>query len=135
VSGALRPAPGAYTIVFDSPSAATAGRFSFRYWVNDVAPPTLRLVSRTVARGRPVEIVATDAGSGVDPESTVATVDTTTRRVRHAGSRIRIPTDGLAPGRHGLTLQVSDYQETRNNENVPRILPNTRILRTTFTVR
>ena len=134
-SGALRPAPGRYDIVFDSPGAATAGRFTFRYWVNDVAPPTLRVVARTVGRGRPLEIAAADAGSGIDPESTVATVDGTDRAVRHGGARIRIPTTGLAAGRHSLVLQVSDFQETRNNENVPRILPNTRVLRATFTVR
>ena len=48
--------------------------------------------------------------------------------------RVRIPTNGLRPGRR-LRLQVSDYQETRNMENVGRILPNTRILATTFVVR
>jgi hypothetical protein len=30
---------------------------------------------------------------------------------------------------------VADYQETKNMEDVPRILPNTRTLRTTFVVR
>jgi hypothetical protein len=33
-----------------------------------------------------------------------------------------------------LRLQVSDYQETRNIENVAAILPNTRVLRAAFTV-
>jgi subtilisin family serine protease len=135
VSGALRPAPGSYDVVFDSTGPATAGRFTFRYWVNDTTPPALRLVARTVARGRALEIAATDAGSGVDPDSTVATVDGTARAARHAAGRIRIPTDGLPAGRHRLSLQVSDYQETRNNENVPRILPNTRRLETAFTIR
>jgi hypothetical protein len=31
-----------------------------------------------------------------------------------------------------LTFTVSDYQETKNMEDVARILPNTRTLRTTF---
>jgi hypothetical protein len=31
-----------------------------------------------------------------------------------------------------LTFTVSDYQETKNMENVARILPNTRTLRTSF---
>ena len=48
---------------------------------------------------------------------------------------MRIPTERPPPGRHALRLQVSDYQETRNMENVGRILPNTRILATTFVVR
>ena len=34
-----------------------------------------------------------------------------------------------------LRLLVADYQETRNMENVLRILPNTRVVRTSFTVR
>ena len=34
-----------------------------------------------------------------------------------------------------IHVQVSDYQESRNMENVGRILPNTRILQTTFVVR
>jgi hypothetical protein len=48
---------------------------------------------------------------------------------------IRIGTSGLARGRHRLRLQVSDYQETRNMENVARILPNTRVLRAVVVVR
>jgi hypothetical protein len=38
----------------------------------------------------------------------------------------------MASGRHTLNLTVSDYQETKNMENVARILPNTRTVRTTF---
>ena len=30
---------------------------------------------------------------------------------------------------------AADYQELKNMENVPQILPNTRTLRTTFSVR
>jgi hypothetical protein len=39
---------------------------------------------------------------------------------------------GVAPGRHTLTFTAADYQETKNMENVARILPNTRTLRVTF---
>jgi hypothetical protein len=48
---------------------------------------------------------------------------------------IRVASAGLGAGRHELRLQASDYQESRNMENVGRILPNTRIIRTTFVVR
>jgi len=34
-----------------------------------------------------------------------------------------------------VRLRVSDYQETKNTENVARILPNTRTLTATFRVR
>jgi hypothetical protein len=46
-----------------------------------------------------------------------------------------VDTSGLSAATHRLRLQVSDYQETKNTENVSRILPNTRVLTATFTVR
>ena len=61
-------------------------------------------------------------------------VDGRERRGRFAGGQVRISTAGLRKGRHVLRLQISDYQETRNMENVGPILPNTRILTTTFVV-
>jgi hypothetical protein len=38
-------------------------------------------------------------------------------------------------GRHVLNFSVADYQETKNMEDVARIRPNTRTVRTSFTVR
>jgi hypothetical protein len=57
--------------------------------------------------------------------------------VRHTfrNGVVRVPTAGLASGRHRLRLRVSDVQETKNTENVSRILPNTRAVTTTITVR
>ncbi|HSI97335.1 MAG TPA: S8 family serine peptidase, partial [Gaiellaceae bacterium] len=134
-AGALSPRAGEYAIVFDSATRAGAGRFTFRFWVNDVTPPTLRVRSRTVNAGSPFLVGAADAGSGVYPASIRVTVGG--RAVRHEfrNGVIRIPTVGLTRGTHRLQLRVSDYQETKNTENVRRILPNTRILSTTFTVR
>ena len=34
-AGTILPAAGQYDVVFDSPSAARAGAFTFRFWVND----------------------------------------------------------------------------------------------------
>ena len=42
---------------------------------------------------------------------------------------------GLKRGRHKFTLLVSDYQEPKNMENVPKILPNTSRLHAAFRVR
>ena len=134
-AGAILPAAGRYDVVFDSPSAARAGAFSFRYWVNDVTPPVVRLRARTVRRGSALAVLAADRGSGVDPASLVVRVDGDEVFARYAAGKILVPTDGLRRGRHALRLQVSDYQESRNMENVARILPNTRILQTTFVVR
>jgi hypothetical protein len=38
-------------------------------------------------------------------------------------------------GRHNLVLAVADYQETKNTEDVAKILPNTATLRAAVTVR
>jgi subtilisin family serine protease len=134
-AGAIMPAAGRYDVVFDSPSAALSGRFSFRFWVNDTTPPVVVLKTSRVAAGRPVLAAVSDRGSGVDRASVVARVDGRERRIRFAAGTVQIPTNGLRRGRHALRLQVSDYQETRNMENVGGILPNTRILQTTFVVR
>jgi hypothetical protein len=134
-AGAILPVAGRYDVVFDSPSAARAGRFTFRFWIDDTAPPVAALRTRRVAAGRPLLVAVSDRGAGVDPASLVVRVDGRERRGRLARGVVRIPTSGLRPGRHALRLQVSDYQETRNMENVGRILPNTRILATTFVVR
>jgi len=134
-AGAILPARGAYDVVFDSPSRARAGAFTFRFWIADTKPPALRLRTRTVRRGQALVVAASDAGSGVEPRSIVARIDGRETESRAQKGRILVRTAGLGPGGHTLVLQVSDYQETRNMENVARILPNTRILGARFTVR
>jgi hypothetical protein len=82
-----------------------------------------------------LRIAATDpGGSGIDPASLQARVDGRSRRVTMRGSVLSVDTRGLAAGSHRLVLRASDYQETRNNENVARILPNTRTLSFNFRV-
>ena len=48
--------------------------------------------------------------------------------------RARVELGAIGGGLHRLVSTASDYQETKNNENVLRILPNTRTFRGTFTV-
>ncbi|HEX4526596.1 MAG TPA: S8 family serine peptidase [Gaiellaceae bacterium] len=128
VAGAVLPASGTYDVVFDTRSAADSGPFKFHYWVNDVTPPTLRVHS---SRGG-IVVTATDAGSGVDPSSIVATLDGKAVKARYARGTIRV---AATKGTHRLVLSVADYQETKNMEDVPPILPNTRTLRATVRVR
>jgi len=135
VAGALSPAPGEYAVVFDSATGGGAGRFTFRFWLNDATPPTLRLRARAVDRGDPVLVAASDAGSGVYEDSIVAVVDGRRLSASFVRGLIRIHTAFLSPGKHRLRLRVSDYQETKNTENVARILPNTRTLTATVTIR
>jgi subtilisin family serine protease len=133
-AGTILPAAGAYDVVFDSLSAARAGAFAFRFWINDSAPPAVALKTKRVKVGTPLVVTATDRGSGIDPASLVVLVDGKERRASLAGATVRVPTASLRKGTHMLRFQVSDYQETRNMENVGPILPNTRILTTTFAV-
>ncbi len=49
-AGVLSPLPGEYAVVFDSAARGGAGAFTFRYWVNDVMPPVLRLRTPSVVR-------------------------------------------------------------------------------------
>ena len=128
VAGAVLPAAGAYDLVFDTRSAGDAGPFSFRYWVNDVTPPRLSLKTGKGA----ILVRATDGGSGVDPSSIVALLDKKAAKVTYAAGTIRIP---ASSGRHSLVLQVGDFQETKNMEDVAKILPNTATLRVSVRVR
>jgi len=134
-AGALSPIPGEYAVVFDSASRAGAGSFTFRYWVNDVTPPTLRVRSHAVPSGRPVQVAARDSGSGVYPDSIVATIDRKQVPTVFRRGVVTVSTRRFARGTHRLRLRVSDYQESKNTENVAPILPNTRTLVTTIRLR
>ncbi len=134
-AGAVRPRSGTYDVVFDSPTDAGAGSFGFRFWVDDTKPPTVSLERNRVRRGIPLVVRVGDAGSGVDPTTLKVTVDGAARSARVESGTVRIATKALRRGTHRLRLQVSDYQESRNMENVPPILPNTRVLTTTVVIR
>jgi subtilisin family serine protease len=136
-SAAISPAPGLYDVVFDSATRQGAGAFTFRYWVNDRTPPRATLPNgRTVRAGEPLTVRLSDAGSGVDPASIRIAIDGRTRAVPALSKGLlAVQTGGLAAGRHTLRIQVSDYQETRNMENVGGVLPNTRVAAATIVVR
>ncbi len=135
VAGAIAPAPGAYDVVFDSASPRGAGGFTFRFWIDDRTRPSARLVARTVRRGEPVRVRVADGGSGIDPGSVVARLGGRSLRTTVANGVARIATTDLPRGTHTIRFQISDYQETRNFENVARILPNTRVLSARVVVR
>jgi hypothetical protein len=91
------------------------------------------LLGATV-RGGALRIRVADGGSGVDPHSLEAAIDGRTRRIRFGGGVASVDARGLARGTHRLVFTVADHQEAKNMENVTRILPNTRVLRTTIRV-
>jgi len=134
-AGAVRPLAGSYDVVFDSPTAAGAGSFAFRFWIDDTRPPTATLGQVRITRGTPLVVRVADSGSGIDPTTIKATIDGTTRSTRHGSGILRVQTTGVRRGSHRFRLQVSDYQESRNMENVPPILPNTRVLSAIIVIR
>jgi hypothetical protein len=133
--GATLPATGAYDLVFDTPAGAKPGKFTFRFWVDDVTPPRIRVLTRSVKAGKPIRVAITDGGSGVDPASLVANVDQLRPLHTFKNGVLSIPSTGLGRGAHKLSLVAADYQETKNMENTGPILPNTRTLAATVTVR
>ena len=135
-AAAIRPLAGSYDIVFDSADASGAGGFTFRFWVDDTQPPSLKLTQARVRRNLPLVVRAIGSRLRAStrrrsrPRSTAGRA----RRPCVAGN-LRIRTIGVKPGKHRLRLQASDYQESRNMENVPPILPNTRVLSAAIVIR
>ena len=129
VAGVDLPAPGNYEIVFDTRSASRAGPFTFRYWIDDTTPPTLRVTSTS---GKKIVVAITDGGAGVDPYSVQATVDGRSIQLHFTDNRLTL---AVGRGRHLLIVTASDYQELKNMEDVAPIKPNTSTLRRTVTVR
>jgi subtilisin family serine protease len=135
ISAVIRPATGTYHVVFDSPTSAGAGRFRFRLWIDDRTGPRVRLLTRSLRAGGTLVATASDRGAGVDPRAVLAQIDGGQLfPAAFRNGRIRVPLRSTGRGRHRLVLRVSDYQESKNMENVPRILPNTTTLTTTFSV-
>jgi minor extracellular serine protease Vpr len=137
-AGAQFPSPRDYYVAVDSATDLFSGeplpgRYVLRSWVNDVKPPTVKLLTTRVSTGRPTIVARVlDAGSGVDPLSLVIGY----KRVL-VGAAGYDPTSGLAifplpaaapklTGRTAATIEASDYQETKNvNTSGSEIMPNT----------
>jgi subtilisin family serine protease len=135
VVGAVLPEPGTYDFVFDTPTGARPGAYTFRFWVNDTTPPSIRLPHHNHVLGRPIRLVVRDYGSGVDPRSFHARIGGRSVRWGYANGVLWLRTKGLRPGKKGLTVTASDYQETKNMEDVGPVLPNTRVLHATVKLR
>jgi subtilisin family serine protease len=135
VVGAVLPEPGIYDFVFDTPTGKRPGVFTFRFWVNDTTLPSIRRLDRTTIVGRPIRFAVRDSGSGVDPAWLGARLGRRPIRFTYSHGVLSIPTAGLPPGRDTVTITASDYQETKNMEDIGPVLPNTRVLQTTVTLR
>jgi subtilisin family serine protease len=135
VVGAVLPAAGSYEFVFDTPTGANPGAFTFRFWVDDTSPPSIRLLQHRRTIGRPIRVAVRDPGSGVDPRSLHARIGGTSVHVTYSAGVLLLRTKGLRAGKKAVRITASDYQETKNMEDVGPVLPNTRVLHTTVTLR
>jgi len=77
----------------------------------------------------------TDAGSGVDPRTLRVALDGKAARYVYRNGIVSVSTSAVTTGSHRLTVRASDYEESKNNENVGPVLPNTRSFGATVTVR
>jgi minor extracellular serine protease Vpr len=139
-AGAAFPRLKRYYVSVDSTQdlytgRSSRGRYRLRYWVNDLRPPKVRLLTRRVAAGRPtLAISAQDTGAGVDPYSILlAYRGVVIGAVAYdAGSGVAVfelprSAPRLVPGRTRGTLGASDFQEAKNiNTFGPDLMPNTR---------
>jgi subtilisin family serine protease len=135
VVGAVLPDPGVYDFVFDTPTHRKPGAFSFRFWVNDTSPPSIRRLTHTALVGHAIRFTVRDTGSGVDPLSLHVRMNGALTQFAYGNGVLSIPTAKLRPGKAHVVVTASDYQEAKNMEDVGPVLPNTRTLRTTVTLR
>jgi minor extracellular serine protease Vpr len=139
-AGAAFPRQQRFFVSVDSGSdrfngVSRAGHYMLRSWVDDVTPPSVRLLTTRVAAGRPTIVLQSlDSQSGVDPVSL-----TVGYRGILVGAAAYDPLTGVAvfplpvttpllkSGSVTLRFVSSDYQEAKNIDTVgPSIMPNTR---------
>ncbi len=139
-AGASFPRQQAFYVAVDSgrepfTGRRLAGRYVLNFWVDDVTPPSVRLLTTRVAAGRPTLVVrTTDRQAGVDPFSLVIGY----RRVL-IGAAAYDPVTGLAlfplprqapklaTGTVRAVIASSDFEEAKNvNTTGSNIMPNTR---------
>ena len=137
--------PGRYYVSVDSgrdlfTGRSLAGPYTLRSWVNDVRPPTVRIITRKLSSG-PADHRREDHGREVRRRpafaaallrSLDAAVDGRARRCgilrrRSRRSRCRARRSRWAPAPQFMQVVASDYQESKNiNTDSDSPLPNTR---------
>ena len=143
-SGGVFLPPGRYYVAVDSGrdlfnGRSLAGPYTLRSWVNDVRPPVVRVLTKTLSSGRPTIVAkVTDAKSGPDPLSFQLFYGPSTRR-EAVGATTFDPATGIAAfsipreafplvkGSQFMVIVASDFQEAKNiNTEGDSPMPNTR---------
>ena len=139
-AGAAFPRRARFYVSVDSGSDLFTGQplpgaYVLRSWRNDLTKPRVDILTVRVSAGRPTIVARVrDSQSGVDPLSLVIAY-----RSVLVGAAAYDPATGLAvfplpaqaakipSGKTKLTLEASDFQETKNVETVGNdLMPNTR---------
>jgi hypothetical protein len=142
-AGGVNLPAGRYYVALDSgrdpfTGRSLAGPYVLRSWINDVKPPTVKLLTRTISSGRPTIVARMrDAKSGVDPHSLLllfgrglqapaTSFDPATGIATFSISR---ESPRLAPGPQFMRIVASDFQEAKNISDTESAspMPNTRI--------
>jgi minor extracellular serine protease Vpr len=140
-AGANFAQPGRYYVAVDSgrdefTNVRRAGSYRLRSWVNDMRPPSVRLLTTRVSAGRPTVAIQTlDRGAGVDPFSLVfnyGRVLIGAAAYDQFSGVALFPLPDAAPrigaGRRRVAFQTADYQEAKNADVYGRdLMPNTRV--------
>jgi minor extracellular serine protease Vpr len=143
-SGGVFLPPGKYYVSVDSgrdlfTGRPLAGKYTLRSWVNDVKPPTVKVLTTKLSSGRPTIVAkVTDAKSGVDPmslqlyfgptghqESVRATLFDPNTGI--AAFSIPREATALFEGPQFMTVVAADFQESKNIGESANPLPNTRV--------
>ena len=110
------------------------GSYLLNAWINDVTPPTVRLLTKRVSVGRPLMVAQVDdAGAGVDPLSLVFSYKGVLIGASGYDPLSGIAVFGLPSQAPKLTagttkslIVASDYQEAKNIDTVgSNLYPNT----------
>jgi minor extracellular serine protease Vpr len=140
-AGAVFPLTKRYYVAVDSGSnpftgESLPGRYVLRAWVDDLRPPSVKLVTARVAAGRPTIVaIARDGQSGIDPLSLIlsynnvligaSAYDESSGLVLFAIPS-NAPAIKAATKKKGAVVIASDNQETKNVNTIsPNVLPNT----------
>ncbi len=138
-AAAVFPRLKRYYVSVDSPQDVYTrkplrGRYRLRYWVNDLRPPRIRLLTRRVAAGRPTLAARVqDTGAGVDPFSLLlAYKNSVLSAIAYDSSSgvavFSLPSSAprLRRGSTRATFGASDFQEAKNITVFgPNVMPNT----------
>jgi len=139
-AGASFPTAGTYYVAVDSgrdpfDGQGLGGSYVLRSWVNDVTPPSVRLLTTRVSTGRPTIAMRTlDRQSGVDPAALTIgymgiLVGASAYDPESGVATFALPAGAppLTRGTLALRLASSDYEEAKNvDTSGTAIMPNTR---------